>query len=324
MPRNAEGMLDDLSGFTPEPAPSPEPAPEPTPEPARAEADPAPTPEAPRDKPNPAASPERPDGYVPQQALAEARREAKEARERYALLEDRTAKILDRFYKEPEPQEPEIDLGPDPETDPVGAVKWMRDQQAAQIKQRHEQEQRQRQESAEEAQTRAAVHAVTDKFQQAAQARPEVQDAYQSLLRSYANELQVAGWNGDALDQQMQQIELNHIRYMAANHIEPAEYIERLAKARGWQGKANPAPTAPSTTPPRDPATGQFVSEAEKAAKIAQSQERNGSLSQAPGAPVERMTPKELASLPEEEIWRRLGAARGKGWKQFERDMGFR
>jgi hypothetical protein len=113
---------------------------------------------------------------------------------------------------------------------------------------------------------------------------------------------------------------------MAANQIEPAEYIERLAKARGWQGRPSntpPAPATPVADQPRDPSTGQFVSEAAKAAKIATSQERNGSLSSVPGAPVEKMTAKEFAALPEEEMWRRLNAA-GRNRKQLERDLGFR
>jgi ribosome-binding protein aMBF1 (putative translation factor) len=327
MPRNAEGLLDDIGGIPPEPTVEQAPAPDPpiksgdAAEPVQAETAPEATTAPPAEKPNPAASPDRPEGYVPQQALAEARREAKEARDRAAVLEDRTNKLLERFYKEAEPPEPEIDFGPDPDTDPVGAVKWMQLQRIAEIKKQHEQEQHRQQETAAERQFRDAFNTVQGKFQAATQARPEVQDAYNSLIKSYAEELQVAGWSGPQLAQQMQEIESNHIRYMAQNQIEPAEYIERLAKARGWQGRPSNAPPDPAQ--PRDPTTGQFVSEAAKAAKIATSQERNGSLSSVPGAPVEKMTSKEFAALPEEEIWRRLASA-GKNRKQMERDLGFR
>jgi hypothetical protein len=330
MPRNAEGLLDDIGPVPAEPAPAAETtqaAPEAASEPA-GQKEAAPTAIVPEvEKPNPAASPDRPEGYVPQQALAEARREAKEARERNAILEDRTNKLLERYFQQNEPEpEPEMDLGPDPDTDPVGAVKWVRDQQAAAIRQQRDAQARRQQESVEERQFREAFNTVQTKFQAATQARPEVQDAYQSLIRSYAEELQVAGWSGDQLAQQMQEIESNHIRYMAANGIEPSEYIERLAKARGWQGRPSNAPPDPAgrgADQLRDPNTGQFVSEAAKAAKIATSQERNGSLSSVPGAPVEKMTAKEFASLDEREMWRRLDAA-GRNRKQFERDLGFR
>ncbi len=79
-------------------------------------------------------------------------------------------------------------------------------------------------------------------------------------------------------------------------------------------------------TPDRDPATGQFLpSEAEKAAKVRESQERNASLSSAPGAPVKKMTAKELAAMPEDEMWRMFeNVGRKSGSKQFDREMGFR
>lgn len=322
-----EGMLDAVEDAPATTEPATEPAPEAKEAAPAAEADQG-KPEAGKRKPDPANSEQRPDGYVPRQALEQARIEAreevkreKEARER---TEQRFQQFLDRFYGEQTPQRGPADDIPDPQYDPNAYLAWDREQKVQQRLQAQQQEQQSR------AWTEAYT-AVQADFNASKAEDPALEGAYDALRASLAAELNMAyGLTGPALQRQLEETEMQHVMYAHQNRIPIGRYIRGLAQARGWQPQAAQAgqgqPPAPQpgadTGQTRDPATGQFTGRAP--ADIAQSQERNVSLSQAPGAPVKKMTAKELAQMDESAMWDHFrNVTRRPGGKQFDRDMGY-
>lgn len=295
------------------------------------------------DKPprtDPANRPDRPDGYVPKQAVDRVQHELQQERQARAAAEDRFAKMVERFYKEnaPEPSEQKAapehpGERPDPATDPYGYTIWRAKKDDYDDHQRQQAQQQNQQRSQQDQQWQQALGEVNAYFVQAKAAKPELEDLYQGIRQSFAREYaayaEAMGQpvNPIALQQQVEKQEAQIIQWAYQNRVPIDAVIERMAAARGVTAKPPPAngDGQQRQTPDRDPATGQFVSEAEKAAKARESQERNASLSSAPGAPVKKMTPAELAKMPEEEMWRHFESLKGqKGSKNFDREMGFR
>ncbi len=322
-----EKFLDDV-GDAPvaaEPAAKPEAKPE-AEAPVKAEAEPA-------ERADPANSPARPEGYVPRQALEEARREAKEHRERAAILEDRTNKILERYFSNNQPQQqeqapPPIDPGddePDAVEDPYNYGVWR------QQKDRFNRYQ-DKQQKAQEAEARQIIEAKQYEYADVSRQFPAIEDARKVVLNGWAREFALQGFRGDELTQKVNKMEADYVIWAHRRNIPIGNMIAELAMSRGWQPPADDVaataaePAADTAAEvKRDPATGQFLpAEQEKAARIKTSQERNGSLGAAPGAPVEKMTAKELASLSEDEMWRRFDSMKNsKGKKDFDRRMNF-
>ena len=312
-----EKYLDDISEVA-----APEAAPEPVEPTTAAEAQPQ-AHDQPADGQEPAKRPDnRPEGYVTKGERDRIASELHQERQQRAAAEDRFAKMVERYYKENAPQKPtEEDWGPDPDVDPVGALKWQREQ----IKARAEAErnwQQQTQQRTQQEQGFQRAHAEVNRFFNAKVAeKPELKTLYDGLLDSYGKEYEALGYARESIPAAIEQQERQIINWAYQNNVPIDQVVERLAASRGVAAQ----PGQPQQEQKRDPATGQFVSEAEKAAKIAQSQERNASLGSAPGAPVKKMTAAELAKMPEEEMWRYFDGLKGqKGSKQFDREMGFR
>lgn len=315
-----EKFLDDI-GDTPALQPAKEPEAKPAPEaPVKAEAE---QPE----RPDPANSPARPDGYVPRQALEEARREAKEHRDRAALLEDRTNKIIERYFSESQREEaPTVDdPGPEPDAtaEPYDWIQWRQKQDRFTAHQREVQHTQQTQQQQHVTRLHQAAAQGVEAFK--AQA-PDYVEARAFVWNQRGPELMELGYTQEQAIAAIERDELQIVQSALRRGQNPAAVLYNIAKHRGYQVKAaeeKPDPAAAEMK--RDPETGKFVSpEAEKAARIKTSQERNGSLSQAPGAPIEKMTAKELASLSEDEMWRRFDSVKNsKGKKDFDRRMNF-
>ena len=307
-------------------------------------------PAAPAKKTDPANAPGRPDGYVPKQALDEARAEARAAREERARTEANLQKFLDRFHAEnaPPQTEQDFDLGPDPDTDPLGAIKWSREQrerdlrawqnwEAQQASQQAEQTKTQERQAAEAQEFYRDFNAASGEWTNAVIARPELGQIRDALLNSFAMEFNFQeGLTGADLTKRVLDFEKSHAVHARRKGIPIDEYLVRLAASRNiglpqrqTSGQAAPdaAPSATATataTEPaqvRDPATGQFTA-ADKAKKIAEAQERNMSLSDAPGGPVKKMDAKEFAKLPEEQQWEYL--RRNRRNREFDKEMNFR
>jgi hypothetical protein len=319
-----EGLLDDIGGDAPAPAPEPtSDVPEPVERASGADAQPG--------EQEPARTDDRPEGFVRREQAARLQTELEQERAERIAAQDRFAKMVERYYKdnEPKPEAQEEDWGPDPDVDPVGALKWQRERfKAAAEAQRNWQQQTQQQTQAEQQWTNAR-NQVDAYYTKVVAAKPELEGLYQGLRESYAKEYAAyAESMGQpiipaTIKQQVDRQEATIIAWAYQNNVPIDIAIERLAASRGVLAKA--AQANPGAQQPRDPATGQFTAEAEKAAKIAQSQDRNASLGAAPGAPVKKMTPAELAKMPEEEMWKYFeSVGRKPGSKNFDREMGFR
>jgi hypothetical protein len=206
------------------PAPAPEPvAEEAAPEPApAAETPPAPPQAAPEDQ-------TEVDRRVPLKALQEERQKRAELERRLSELEQRT--------KAPEPEAP---ADPDPETDPIGALK------AAKAELRRMAEETQRQQY--EAQLNTVAYNAAVQFQQQA---PDYKDAYQYAINSRAQELKILGVEDARIPQILKSEELNLIASAVNSGRNPAQAIYEFAKVRGY-AKPAPAPVAAPAAP--DPA----------------------------------------------------------------------
>lgn len=287
---------------------------------------------APKKKADPANAPERPEGYVPKQALDEARNsyreELRREREARESSERRAQQILDRFYADNgmAPEDPDVYSGP--ADDPLAKLQWLEERETRRIQAERQQRQQQEQQTQQQAAFNEVVNRVRGEYQAAAKANPEVEGAYMALFDSFERELKAMGYRPDQITEGLRRIESEHIVWASQMGVPIGDYLINLAQARGWQpGQSKPAGSegngsANGQAPARDPDTGKFVQETQR---IAESQERNASLSQAPGAPVKRQTWKEVAQMPEEEMWNHFrSVTKSKGAKQFDRDMGYK
>lgn len=131
---------------------------------------------------------------------------------------------------------------PDPETDPIGALKHAREQ-LRQIQQMTQQQ-------AYVQQLKQAAYSAASQYSQQV---PDYQDAYRYAINSRMQELVALGTPSDAVQQILQQEELNLAETAIQNRRNPAEAIYEFAKARGYQSKqgasAVPAGLAPAAAP---------------------------------------------------------------------------
>jgi hypothetical protein len=221
--------------------------PEATPEPvAEAEPEPEPVVEA---APEPVAPPapvqERDeDRKVSLKALQEERQKRQEIERRLAQME--------AWFQQNQPQQPpEQYAEPDPETDPIAALKYTK-QQIAEMRQME-------QARSQENQFRNVYAQDAQRF---ASETPDFGPAYQYVIQSRAQELEAIGMPPDRITQIVQAEEMNLVATAMQNGVRPAEAIYKFAKARGYSGaKPAPAPApAPVAAPPALQAERQAVS----------------------------------------------------------------
>ena len=320
--------LGDLDGVGSEPeADAPAPAPEPAPDTQE-----APQSEARADDPHaeaddrPKRTDNRPEGYVTKGERDRIAAELQAERQQRALYEERFNKVVERFFKQEEPQQAKADDDPMPDynNDPLGWIGWRHRQDEREATQRAEQ-QRQWQEQEQEARAfQDTLSRATARFQKVVAQRPEVGAMYDAVRNHVANLYAQQGYPAHQIPELVTRYEADVIRWARQEYIPIEDALEQAAARFGVSAPARPQQQRP--TPERDPATGQFLpSEAEKAERVRESQERNASLSSAPGAPVKKMTGTELAKMSEEDMWRQFETiGRKPGAKQFFRDMGLR
>ena len=224
-----------------EPAPVAAETASPAPAPTEPEATEAPV-EAPQTQET---APEEADRRVPLKALQEERQKRAEYERQLQEYQRREAEwqqwAAQQQQMAQQPQEQYVE--PDPETDPIGALK------AAQERLNYIQQ---------EAQERAYVEQLNTVAYQAAtqyqQAVPDYQDAYRYALNSRAQELMTLGTPQHDIPAILQQEELRLVDTALRSRRNPAEVIYQFAKARGFQGKpAQPAAAAPAPTPAAAP-----------------------------------------------------------------------
>lgn len=250
-----------------EAAPAPETAPaDPAPERTAAQdAAPAPAPAAPEAE-------EHDDRRVPLKALQEERAKRAEYERKLADYERRMAELEQRT-KAPEPP---AEAEPDPETDPIGALKHAREQL------RRMQEETQRQQY--EAQLNTIAYNAAVQFQQQA---PDYQDAYKYAIASRAQELKVLGTDEAAIPQIIKREEMSLVDTAVRQGRNPAEAIYQFAKARGY---AMPTPVAAAPAPVAAPTPDPALQQAKKA--VAASASAGGA-----SAPKGELTDAEMANL---------------------------
>lgn len=270
----------------------------------------------------------RPEGFVTKEERDRVARERDEYRQRAAVLEERTQKIIDRFFAEKAQQEQPVDDGtprdpgppPDDPNDYVGFLEWQRSKLAFD---NHLQKQWQQQQQAQQ-EFNDTLSRARARFQKVAAERPEVAELYKAVQNKVGEFYAKKGYLPHQIPDLIIEYEAEVVRWARQEYIPIEEALEMAAQRFGVAMPQRQQQGKP--TPERDPQTGQFLpSEAEKAAKVRESQERNASLSSAPGAPVKKMSAKELASMSEEDMWRMFeNVGRKSGSKQFDREMGFR
>lgn len=219
------------------------PAPEAAPEPVKVE-EAAPEPSQPQETAS-----EEQDRRVPLKALQEERQKRADYERQLAEYQRReqewqawAAQQQQAFQQQQMPQEPMQE--PDPETDPIGALKYEREQRQRVVEAIQYQQQVAAQQQYVSQLTQVAHQAAVQMQQQV----PDYQDAYKYAINSRAQELAALGTPREAIAQIVAQEELRLIDTALQNRKNPAQAIYEFAKARGFQGKPA-APAAPTPDP---------------------------------------------------------------------------
>jgi hypothetical protein len=233
--------------FEPEAKPVTEEAPA-----AEAEAPAETAPETPQEAPeSPAEGGDEVQKVVPLKALQEERRAKKELEERLYQIEQ-----MMRQQQQPKEEAQPDDQGPDPETDPIGALKWERQKRIA-----YEQEMQARQ--GQERLT--SVYASSAR--EFATKTPDFKDAYEFAITSRGKQLAALGYDVATINETIRAEEMNLAAQALNNGRNPAEVIYEFAKSYGYTGKA-PAPATPAVAaaPAVDPAAAATLQKAKAAA----------------------------------------------------------
>ena len=237
---------------------------------------------------DPAAKPEDPK-TVDLRALQEARAEAREAKQRNALLEARTNEMLAMFNRQTAPQadaKPAVAEIP-PEDDVIGRINWLVNQFQTQSQQTAEERQAQAQQN-ERQQTLGRLGNLEDAFRASA---PDYDAAVQFAGQSREAELELM--YPLSTKEQREQAVLQEwdgiVQQSIKAGVNPAEQVYKFAKMRGFTGAA-PAPTpAPQAQP--------------NLRAVAEAQQRHQSLSDAPGGEtVAPLDAKALARMSDKEF----------------------
>ena len=238
-------------------------------------------------KPNPAADPNRPDGFVPKEAVQEARRAERETRQKYdALME----KLAEAATQKPVPQQEAQEVPPDKDTDPIGYFEWENSQLRNELNQVKDatgqitDQQRQNQEHQQ------FVQSYTAAAHQFAQGTPDFPAAYQHLISDRDRYYQALGI-ADPVERQ--QMIANDERFIAQRAMQegvnPAERLYALAQTTGYQAAAAQGSEDPNA----------------KLQAQAQMQEANKSLSQVSGSNGVKDTKNadDFRNMSEAQIW---------------------
>lgn len=242
------------------------------------------------DKPaEPAKEPDKPaePTMVDVRAVQEARAEAREAKQRAAVLEQRWNDYI-AMQRQPAPAEPAKPAIPGPD-DPMGRLNWTAEQiiaqQEAQQRTATEQAEAQRQEAAYQ----QAFSIADAEYTAAAAADPSIKQAYDLIREMRGKELLALGYNIPQARALLDQEERQQVMSIVQNGRSIVDHIKTMAGFRGW------APQAAAPTPAPAPKT--------DLAAVAAAQQRHQSLSDAPGGEgVAPLDAKALAKMTDKEF----------------------
>lgn len=220
------------------------------------------------------------------------------AAEQRADLATRRMTELMEAAKPPPEEEPEPDLGPDPEEDAIGSIKWMRAQKAAEIQNQKEWQAQQGQRS----QVERIFNDQTERFQAVKAEHPVLQEAYNELLQSWGRELAMQGVQGPELQRRVNRLEVQWATWAHQNRRPIEDVIWELAQSRGWRPAAAEVDGEKTDQQPRD-ANGQFAKASAEMDKREQTKLAAKSLGGS-GGPAEtgEITPQTVIDMSEEEF----------------------
>lgn len=233
------------------------------------------------------AKPEEPK-TVDIRALQEARAEAREAKQRATILEQRWNDFLAGSQQQTRPTQaettPEI---PKFGQDPIKAGEWTQEQIIAIIDKQKADAERTAAQTREEQEFQAVARSVIQDYETTKQADPSIDEAYDALRKSQGEEMLAMGYTQQEAIAELNRIEREHIKFVAARGLPIGNYIKALASARGWQGPAPAAQQAPKTD----------------LKAVANAQQRHQSLSDAPGGEaIPPLDAKALARMSDKEF----------------------
>lgn len=181
-------------------------------------------------------------------ALREERRQRKELARQIEELRTQRAPAP-QPTQQPQPQAYER---PDPETDPLGYLKYVEGRIAAGDQQAEEQAERQRQTEAQSHQVQAIVTKTAEYENDFALDTPDYYDAANYLRGERAKEYTALGYSAQQAEQMVAQDALRVSAELLNQGRDPAAAFYELAKARGFRG-GSPAPAPAQTeTKPSD------------------------------------------------------------------------
>ena len=244
------------------------PAETPAPEPADSAPETAPTGDPTTDTgqgPAPDADAHRAPKMVPIAALTEARQEARNLAQQLATMQGQMEAMQRMFSPQtPHPQAQQPEPPPDPEMDPIGALRYEREQRA-----RLENHLR-----VQAVETRVKSDYIADAHRFASQT-PDFPAAYNFLLTSRTAELRAQGYPEHVVRDQVAREEFQIAYGALSQQRSPAQVAYQLAEARGYK----PVAASPAGKTPTDPA----LAEAKQRAAVSLSEggkpEKGGDLS---------------------------------------------
>lgn len=230
-----------------------------------------------------------------------AEKEASEAKERYARLEERTRVLLEAQQAQPKPEAPAQPEIPKFGLDPIGAGQWTQEQIISILEERRQTEEKTAAQQREEQEYKAISEPVIRDYEATKQADPTIEEAYNALRKSQGEEMLAMGYTIPEAQAELARIERDHIKFVGSRGMPIGPYIKALAAARGW------APAAPTPTPTPDPKANDKLEAARKA---------GASLGSSGGAVANSgtITPDMLADMPEadfQEYMKKHGSTRG-------------
>lgn len=207
-------------------------------------------------------------------------------REQAFARADERLKLLSEAMSPRQEQQQEA-APPDPETDPIGAIRWLRDQVAA-AQQRTTEVAKVTEADRADQHMAQSYRADAMRF---AQNQKDFGDAYGFLLNGRDAELQAFGI-GDAAERMriIHDEEKGLVARALKDRASPAERVYALAKARGYAVKEE------------KPADEKKPAVVEQIENIARGQSAAKSLSAAGGSPSEVLTAEALANMSEDEF----------------------
>lgn len=185
------------------------------------------------------APPVKKPSMVPHQALHEEREQRKAAQAELQKFREERAALNERMRIVQELNAPrqQAEQIPDPEQDPIGAMKYLLDQQRQQSQQTQQQRQQSEQQSQQNQQFNQFMNSYKAQADAYAKDTPEFTKAYNFLSENRLEELMEAGYDAATANAMLRQDEANIVWQAQQQGKNPAAVLHKMAKLRGWKAE---------------------------------------------------------------------------------------